>query len=70
MTINVNIADGDPGVGFQLFQELSEAREIRLSGCLDHARWYRATAVRKVVFHHKVSSSLFFTNADRDGRAR
>jgi hypothetical protein len=37
MTINVDIADGDPRVGFQLFQELSEASEIRLSGSLDHA---------------------------------
>ena len=37
MTISVDIADGDPRVGFQLFQELSEASEIRLSGCLDHA---------------------------------
>jgi hypothetical protein len=37
MTINVDIADGDPRVGFQLFQELSEAGEIRLGGRLDHA---------------------------------
>ena len=37
MTVNVDIADGDPRVGFQLFQELSEASEIRLSGRLDHA---------------------------------
>ena len=36
MTVNVDIADGDPRVGFQLFQELSEAIEIRLSGRLDH----------------------------------
>lgn len=37
MTINIDIADGDPRVGFQLFQELPEANEIRLSGRLDHA---------------------------------
>jgi hypothetical protein len=37
MTINVDIADDDPRVGFQLFQELSEANEIRFSGRLDHA---------------------------------
>jgi len=50
MTINVDIADGDPRVGFQLFQELSEAIEIRLSGRLDH--------VLMVSFHSRAKSGF------------
>jgi hypothetical protein len=36
MAVDVVSADGDLRVGFQFFQKLPEASEIRLSGRLDH----------------------------------
>jgi hypothetical protein len=65
MTINVDIANGDPRVGFQLFQELSEA-SVPLP-CPDGIapqpceKWFSTT---KSVVHS------FFQSADRDGRVR